>query len=339
MSTLIVGEVNAILYAFGIPNKKITKIILVEICPELKRMGARPFSESLKLAKLIAAILEIDFETYATSDSEFIYKLIDADSIVDTSIISYFKVDKKGRKGCKILTASIEHSFINSPSIYFGLTPGLKKRIDLTRKIFFPLKIFSMYSLGGPNKKLSPIKLESINFEIFYKNSKYLFPRILGTLDDEGGGFSHRLGDPTVDKTLFILPRPKEIGGSDALNVKIICEAITHAKKYNFGQIIIKNHPMDEFDYSRLLFDSSIPILYLNRSTERMIPLELLIHYYKNFSFYGSFSTVFYTLSRFLCEVPHIYLPTDYPLEIYAISSIMPYVQHVPHYLKWNQAE
>ena len=336
MSTLIVGEVNAILYAFGIPNKKINKIILVDTCPELKRMGVRPFSESLKLAKVIASILEIDFETYSTSNPEIIYALIDNNSILDTSLISYFKIDKAKRKNCYILSASIEHSFINSPPILSGLTPGLKKRIDLHRKLFIPLKINKMYSLGGPNKKFALVHQESINFSTFHKFTEYLFPLILEVLDGADGSFSRRLGDPNLDRTLFVLPRAKEIGGSEVLNRTIISEALIYAQNNNFNQIVIKNHPMDSFDYSKFFLEPLIPIHYLDKTSERMFPFELLIHYYKNFNLYGSFSTVFHTLSFFLCDIPHVYLPTDYPLEIYAVSSILPYVVHVPHYSEWN---
>jgi hypothetical protein len=338
MNTLIVGEVSTILYALGIPKKKIHKIILINICPELRRAGVRPFAESLKLARLISSILGIEFESYETNDAELVSKLITSKTIVDTSIISYFRINKAERKGCAILSASIEHSFVNSPSIFSGLGPGLKKRIDLNRKIFIPLKIFKLHSMGGPNKIFSPIRLKSINFDSFYERSMHLLPQILDALDGGTGTFTQNLGDPRADKTLFVLPRPKEIGGSNTLNMKIISDSIIYSTTYGFDQIVVKNHPMDDFDYSKLdpKIVSTIPIVYLSKASERMFPLELLVHYFNDFNLYGCFSTVFHTLNEFLCEIPHIYLPTNFPLEIYAVSSILPYVPHIPHYLPWD---
>ena len=171
MSTLIVSEVSTLLYAYGIPNVHITKIIMIEIFPEKQRKGERPFSESLLLARTLAHFMGLDFETYSISETEsgteVVKKLLHSDSIVELSIISYFRISKRLRKGCLIISGSSEHAFINFPSIIKGMSPELKQRIEMQRRIFIPLKIYRFYSLGSTERNFHLIKAKGINLEKF----------------------------------------------------------------------------------------------------------------------------------------------------------------------------
>lgn len=331
METLIVSEVNTLLYAYGIPEVSFTKIVFVEIFPELGRKGDRPFLESLSLAREIAKLLNVDFEHFSASDPEVIQKFLGPKSIIDLSIVAYFNISKKLRKGSLILSGAIEYSFINSPSLLKGLTQPLKLRIDLHRKVLVPLQITRFYSLGPTARNFQLIRHESINLDKFIETAKELITEI----SRDTNFLLSNLGDSKLNKSLIVLPRPKEHEGSSNLNEEIIRNAVNHAKKFHFDQIIVKNHPMDNSDYRYLQTDSAIPIIYLNNVKARMFPLELLVHFYGNFSIYGVFSTATHALRNILCEVPHIYLPTNSETFQYTTGSIINNIDHIPHYSAW----
>lgn len=331
MSILIVSEVNTLLYAYGIPNVNVTKIVFIEMLPELTRKGERPFVVSLSLAREIAVLLDVEFEYFSASDSEAVKKLLGPDSIIELSIVAYFKLGKKLRKGSAILSGAIEYSFINSPSVFRGLTPPLKLRIDMHRKVLIPLKINKFYTLSATARNFHLIRNEGIDLDRAMKKSKELVMRLFRDTDF----LLDNLGSSNLDKTLIVLPRPKEHQGSSKLNEMIIHNSISHAKEYNFDQIVVKNHPMDNSDYSNLQNESSLPIIYLNGLKQRMFPLELLIHSYRNVSIYGVFSTATYALRDLLCEVPHIYLPINSKSFQYTTSTIINNIDHVPHYSNW----
>lgn len=331
MSTLIVSEVNTLLYAYGIPNVNVTKIVFIEMFPELNRKGERPFVVALSLARDIAILLDVEFEYFSTSEPEALIKLLGPDAIIELSIVAYFKLGKKLRKGSAILSGAIEYSFINSPSVFKGLTLPLKLRIDMHRKVFIPLKINKFYTLSATSQNFHLIRNEGIDLNSSMKKSKEIVMRLFRETD-----FSlDNLGSSNFDKTLIVLPRPKEHQGNSKLNEMIIRNSITHAIEYNFDQIVVKNHPMDNSDYSYLQNENSIPIIYLNGVKQRMFPLELLIHFYRNVSIYGVFSTATYALRDLLCEVPHIYLPTNSKSFQYTTSTIINNIDHVPHYCSW----
>jgi hypothetical protein len=337
MSTLVVAEVNTLLYALAIPDNDISQIIFIEVKPELKRLGIRPFSESEELARVICDLLEIKYQFFSTSDSGFVEQLISSDSIVDLSVISYFQISKKKRKNCKLVSGAVEQTFINSPPFLYGLNSHLKLRIDLLRKIFIPLKIFSFYSLGKKEVILPLIRTKSIDFKLFKSVTHSLLPDLLAKLDLDHVNFSASLGDSKAKKTLIVLPRPREHGGSFHLNTKIINEAIEHAIANGFDQVVIKNHPMDDTNYSNLGFDAyAFSIIYLCNTKQRMFPLELLINFYDQVSFYGVFSMATYTLHEFLCEIPHVYLPNNNSLFEYSTGNILRNMKHVPHFLPWE---
>ena len=337
MSTLVVAEVNTLLYALAIPDNGISQIIFIQIKPELKRLGARPFSESEELARVICDLLEIKYQFFSTSDSGFIEQLISSDSIVDLSVISYFQITKKHRKNCKIVASAVECTFINSPSFFYGLNSHLKLRIDLLRKIFIPLKILSFYSLGKKEVLFPLIRTTSIDFKLFKSITHSLLPGLLAKIDLDHINFSASLGDPKAKKTLIVLPRPREHGGSFHLNTKIINEAIEHGFINGFDQLVVKNHPMDDSNYNSLpLKESRYPIFFLNSTKGRMFPLELLINYYGQVSFYGVFSMATYTLREFLCEIPHIYVPSDNQSFDYSTGNILRNMSYVPHFFPWE---
>jgi hypothetical protein len=331
MSTLIVSEVNTLLYAYGIPNVNVTKIVFIEMFPERTRIGERPFDVALSLAREIAILVDVEFEYFSTSEAETVKKLLGPDSIIELSIVVYFKLGKKLRKGSEILSGAIEYGFVNSPSVFRGLTQPLKLRIDMHRKVFIPLKINKFYTLSTTARNFHLIKNEGIDLDKAMKNSKEIVMRLFRDTDFSLGN----LGSSNFDKTLIVLPRPKEYQGTSKLNELIIRNSFAHAKKYNFDQIVVKNHPMDNSDYSYLQNENSIPIIYLNGVKQRMFPLELLIHFYRNVSIYGVFSTATYALRDLLCEVPHIYLPTNSKSFQYTTGTIINNIDHVPHYCSW----
>jgi len=329
--------VNTLLYALAIPDRHITQVIFIEIKPELGRLGVRPFSESEELAKNICNLLKIRYQFFSTSDSEFVAQLISQDSIVDISVISSFWLGKSERKNCELVSGAAEQTFINSPSFFYGLDSHLKLRIDLLRKIFIPLKIFSFYSLGKQEVFLPLIRTKSIDFKLFKSITHSLLPDLLVKLDLDHANFSGSLGNSAAKKTLIVLPRPREHGGSFNLNTKIINEAIEHGLVKGFDQLIVKNHPMDDSNYRSLpLQESRYPIFFLSSTKQRMFPLELLINFYGQVSFYGVFSMATYTLREFLCETPHVYVPTDNLSFEYSTGNILRNMSYVPHLFPWN---
>ena len=336
MSTLVVAEVNTLLYALAIPDNHITQVIFIEIKPELGRLGIRPFSESEELARIICNLLKIRYQFFSTSDSEFVAQLISPDSIVDISVISSFWLGKRKRKDCNLISGAVEQTFINSPSFFYGLNSHLKLRIDLLRKIFIPLKIFSFYSLGKREVFLPLIRTKSIDFKLFKSIARSLLPDVLAKLDLDHVNFSASLGDSNAKKTLIVLPRPRQHGGTFYLNTKIINEAIEHGSVNGFNQLVVKNHPMDDSDYRCLpLQESRYPIIFLSSVKQRMFPLELLINFYRDVSLYGVFSMATFTLSQFLCEIPHIYIPDDNPTFDYTSGNILKNMNHIPHFSSW----
>lgn len=336
MYTLIVAEVNTLLYALAIPDKSISKVLFIEIMPELERLGERPFHESEKLARNICDILKIDYEFFSTSDPKFIEKLISPKCILDMSVTSYFKITRLKRKKSLLISGAVEQTFINSPSFFKGINPRLKLRLDLLRKIFIPLRIFSFYSLGNKNTILPLVHTKSIDFAIFKTITHDLLPQLLKKIDLNHRDFSNSLGNRNAAKTLLVLPRPREHGGSFELNLRIINESINHGLIHGFDQVVVKNHPMDNSDYSCLpIIDNPYSIIFLRDVKQRMFPLELLINFYHAVSFYGVFSMATFTLSRFLCETPHVFIPSNDPLFEYTTGNILKNMDHVPYFSSW----
>lgn len=295
--TAYVTGVPQFIYANGIPECTIKKVVFVQLVPDEARLGIRPFEQSQLLMKNICESLNISLDIVVWDRISELERIIQIGDILDCQILFRFK-NKKENSKFRILAAQHEYVNFNRPSAYKIFSQSMKKRIDLVCKVVIPNRLFDYYSLSPVSKRgilkervLDQEKIKKVRDEIFTKlknSNKY---PLLETLQRR-----------SLEKNVcFVLPYPA-YGEGKFLNQGLFSIVENELQMSNIDLVIIKNHPSDETNYSGLLpksFTSDNTIL-LFETKSRTLPLEILVQATKSYQLIGAESTVFMTLSNFV---------------------------------------
>ena len=310
--TAYVTGVPQFIYANGIPECTIKKVVLVQLVPDESRLGIRPFEKTQLLMQNICELLNISIDIVTWDRIKEVEKIVQIGDILDCQILFRFK-NKKQNSKFRILAAQHEYVNFNRPSIFKIFSQSMKKRIDLLRKVVIPNRMFDYYSLSPVSTRgilkervLDPHKIKKVRNEIFTKlkdSGKYRFLDIVQMRSLE-------------KNACFVLPNPT-YGKGDFLNEGLFAIVENELQKGNVDLVIIKNHPSDPTNYSDLLpksFTEDNTILLFD-DISRMLPLEILVQATRSYQFIGVESTVFMTLNYFV-SAPTIIIDSNRQTEV-----------------------
>ena len=301
MAGVFVSGIPIFLYALGVPEKAINKVVLVKILEDNQRAGVRPIDTTNLILSEICKLLKIQYkfmEVQNLVDEK--YKL-EEDDLVDCQILYKFPL-KNSRREFSVL--ALQHEYVNfkRPSIFKGYSPSLRKRIDLLVKLVIPFRLFKYYGLALKPKPHGLLKELPIDHHQVQKYRKKIFDglakverfRVLKTLRQENAG----------RKVCIVFPFAKHWGGTDELNKKLFRLALDEHRNGGFDKLIIKNHPSDPQTYSEILPAElrSINPTVISDVFDRTIPIEIIVEAFESYRFIGTESTAFMTLSPFVSD-------------------------------------
>ena len=301
MATVFVTGIPIFLYALGVTEKAINKVVLVKILEDNQRAGVRPIDTTNLILSKICKLLKIQYkfmEIQNLVDKNFKFE---EDDLVDCQILYKFPL-----KNCRreFLVLALQHEYVNfkRPSIFKGYSPSLRKRIDLLVKLVIPFRLFKYYGLALKPKPHGLLKELPIDHHQVQKYRKKIFDglakverfRVLNTLREENVG----------RKVCIVFPFAKHWGGTDELNMKLFRLALEEHHKGGFDKLIIKNHPSDPQTYAEILPAElqRINPTVISDVFDRTIPIELIVEAFDSYRFIGTESTAFMTLSPFVSD-------------------------------------
>jgi len=301
MARLFVTGIPIFLYALGVPEKVVDKVVLVKILEDNQRAGIRPIDTASVILIEICKILKIQYEFMEMENlvgKEFKFEKND---LVDCQIL-YRYPHKNSRREFSIL--ALQHEYVNfkRPSIFRGYSPSLRKRIDLLVKLVIPFRLFKYYGLAlnpKPHGLLRELPIDHLQVQRYRKKifdglTKVKKFNVLKILHDENVGM----------KVCIVFPFAKHWGGTDELNKKLFMVALEEHRNGGFDKLIIKNHPSDPQTYSEILptdFHLINPTV-ISDVFDRTIPIEIIVEAFESYRFIGTESTAFMTLSPFVSD-------------------------------------
>ncbi len=307
METVITAEILTLLYGRGIHDPSFKNLVLVQILPDDWSGDLRPFSEKVKLARFISKVLQINLTILEFEDRYKVLDFLDVQSLVDLSVVSTLGIRKKQRKGATIISIVTEHVALNKPSIFLGLTPPLKRRLDSIRYVFLPFSVYRFYNLKKTKTRIGIFHEKSLNLTQVIENNKLLFREL------KDSGYPELFSLAEFDEVVFVFPLSLRFGGAQNFNSLLFRAAVEKAISCNVPTLIVKNHPSDGTDYSKIMTveNTSLEIIFWSEESMRMIPLELLVHCAKKYSFVGFYSTMMLTHSEFVNHETLVVLPKN----------------------------
>ena len=301
MAGLFVTGIPILLYALGVPDKVVNKVVLVKILEDKQRAGFRPIETTNLILSEICKLLKTQYEFMEIQnlvDKEYNFE---EDDLVDCQILYRFP-RKNFRRRYSVL--ALQHEYVNfkRPSILKGYSPSLRKRIDLLVKLVIPFRLFKYYGLALKPKPHGLLKELPIDHHQVQRYRKRIFDglakverfRVLKTLRQENAG----------RKVCIVFPFAKHWGGTDELNKKLFRLALDEHRNGGFDKLIIKNHPSDPQTYSEILPAElrSINPTVISDVFDRTIPIEIIVEAFESYRFIGTESTAFMTLSPFVSD-------------------------------------
>ena len=302
MSTLYVTGVPQLLFALGIQNIKVKKIVLVKSVPDEKRLGVRPFSEVEKLTELICT--ELNFECYFLnlSDFRFISHEIRKNDVVDIQILSRLGRIKL-ESSPHILACQVEHVNLTRPRVFeFTRSRSLIKRIDLIRKLLIPNRIRTFYTLASGRAGWPILREKQLDYGRIMENCIRISRALEVTAEYQIlGEISRNFASSAV---MVVLPKAQHFGGDNDFNERMFRSLANLAKEYEVEKVLIKNHPSDDTDYTHIAKDffSLDHILAFSDLHSRSLPLEIFAVNFTKFFIAGVESTSSMALRFRVCK-------------------------------------
>ena len=307
METVITADILTLLYGRGIRDSSIKNLVLVQILPDNWSGDLRPFSEKVKLARYISKVLHINLTILEFENRYMVLDLLNSESLVDLSVISTLGIRKKHRKRAKIISVVTEHVALNKPSIFFGLTPPLTRRLDSIRYVFLPFSVYRFYNLKKTKTRIGIFREKKLDLAQVIQNNKLLFK----VLKDSGHQELFSLAE--FSEVVFVFPLSTRFGGAQDFNLLLFRAAVEKAISCNVPTLIVKNHPSAGLDYSEIMTvkNASLEVIFWSEVSMRMIPLELLVHCARKYSFVGFYSTMMLTHSDYVNHETLVVLPKN----------------------------
>ena len=300
MSKLFVIDLPQLIYAYGIPNVSIEKIYLVQSRRDESREGIRPFAQTEKLFHSICDSINVDREVIYAG-TILAQSIVELDDILDIQVVvrnPHLRISRKNR----ILCAQVEHVNLVRPSILNRWNFGLVLRLDLVRKLLLPARIQTFYTLSPKPKKGLLLHEKCLDYQQLAEMRK----RISSNLAKNSKGLNDLKLELSEKHVIVVLLKAKHYGGGHFWNKSIFEIAEKESEKCENSLIVIKNHPSDDEDYSKLLISDKHAVLYLNELSDRFIPIEILVEYAKSYQFVGTDSTVLLSLQHSMKTKPII---------------------------------
>ena len=291
---LYVTGIPQLIYASGINNLSVNQVILVQIAADSARDGSRPFLITVEIVRDICLTLGIPFKKM---DLEELQSLeFHKDDVVDCQIV--YRLQKKPNAfKCKILGAQHEYVNLKRPRLLGRPSQSWKKRIGFILNLVLPNRMWRIYTLT-PKPPIGLLKentLDPMRVRVF---------RTQINLNLASLGKYKFLAKDSARKALFILPIPQHWGGALEIQKDFFELVREQVKNRDIQVIIIKNHPSDPTNYTEILkifaIDFGIKTINLNSDLMRILPLEIIVESFEEYSFIGTESTVYLTLADFV---------------------------------------
>ena len=285
-----------LIYASGIDNLSFSQVTLVRIAKDSVRDGSRPFSITCEIVRDICFTLGIPFQRMDIDELQNLK--FNKNDVVDCQIIYRLRRKPNAFK-CKILAAQHEYVNFKRPRLLGAPSPSWKKRVGFILKLIVPNRMWRIYTLTPkpPIGILKEITLDSIRI----KNFRAQINKNLSTLDKY-----KFLAQTSARKVLIILPIPQHWGGSIEIQKDFFELVQQQVKNQDIQMVIIKNHPSDPTNYKSILemlaIEFGIETVNLNSDLMRILPLEILVESFREYSFIGTESTVYLTLASFVSK-------------------------------------
>jgi hypothetical protein len=297
VQNLYVGSPMALIYSLGLDLSRIKKISFVEVSDYQQAIGDRNLLSNVEICKNISRALGKEFEFYAHNKTkEMIQNVSDKDPI-DFRIYMKFVDDFKRLNISPIfLCLAPEISGVHTPSLHRLNYGNIKLRVELVLKVFLKYRIYEFYSIGIKGKKGILFKEVPINWTLFFEK----LSEVSKTLNKSNPLYFNNFSKLEPEKNLLvILPLAEHFGGSLEFNRKMFSIVKEKNKNNSIYQILVKNHPTDLRDYSKLVYEIfPKEISVLSQGVDEInFPLELVVTNFKKISFAGSFSSIMFSFS------------------------------------------
>lgn len=293
MGNLYVIGVAQFLYGVSIANKDIERAYLVKVSGFVPKGGERSFRATVELMKEMCSILDIDFNVLHISDLRQNINQSHSD-YVDITIIARLG-SANFFNNPTVLALQVEHINLVRPAPIRFYTPSFRKRFDLWYhlikgrqiKDFYTLSPISNNSIFYKENVIPRERVRNIGIticEVLRRKNQYKFLSVLKEIEKH--------------PKIVILPLANHFGGSENFNRKLIEWAIDYGRGLGIYYFIVKNHPSDPFDYSKLVPTSkishNIQLICYSEEIHRTFPLELLVELMGPHMFIGAESTAFF---------------------------------------------
>lgn len=297
MQNLYVGSPMALIYSLGLDLSEIKKIYFVEVSDYQNSIGGRNLLSNVEISKNISRALGKEFEFYAHNKIKKMIQNISDKDLVDFRIYMKSVEDfKKLNIRPIFLCLAPEISGVHTPSLYKMNQANLKLRMELVFKIFLKFKIYKFYSIGIKGKKGIFFKEVPINWNLFFEK----LSEVSKTLNQINPLYFNNFSKLEPEKNLLvILPLAEHFGGSLEFNREMFSIVKEKNKNNSTYQILVKNHPTDLRDYSKLVYEIfPKEISVLSQGIDEInFPLELVVTNFKKISFAGTFSSIMFSFS------------------------------------------
>ena len=281
------------LYGLSIANEDIEGAYLVEVGGFVPKGGNRSFKATANLMKEMCSILAIDFNVVRISDLKQNVNQSHGD-YVDITIIARLG-SANFFSNPTVLALQVEHINLVRPALMRFYSSSFRKRFDLWyhllkgRRIkeFYTLSPINSYSFFYKENVIPREKVRNIGIticEVLRRQNQYKFLSMLKEIEKF--------------PIIVILPLAKHFGGTENFNRKLVEWALDYGREIGIFNYIIKNHPSDPFDYSKLVAPSKISrdtqLICYSEEIQRTFPLELLVELIGPHMFIGAESTAFF---------------------------------------------
>ena len=297
MQNLYVGSPMSLIYSLGLDLSKINKISFVEISDYQKAIGDRNLLSNIEICKNISRALGKEFEFYAHNKTKKMIQSISDKDFIDFRIYMKFVDDFKRLNIRPIfLCLAPEISGVHTPSLHKINYGNLKLRIEIMLRVFLKFKIYKFYSIGIKGKKGIFFKEVPINWILFFEK----LGEVSKTLNQNKPSYFTKFSKLDPERNLLvILPLAEHFGGSLEFNTKMFSIVKEKNKNNSIAQILVKNHPTDSRDYSKLVYEIfPKEISVLSQGVDEInFPLELAVTNFKKISFAGAFSSIMFSFS------------------------------------------
>ena len=289
------------------------------------------FLDQARIGLAICSKLGIEYESYTWDRISNIHlERIESNDYIDIRLYS----GKRLRNKPKFLGLNPEYLSVSIPKILSFNRLQLKLRLEQIGKIFFPRRILAYYSIDTKPRRGIIFKSKAINRHLLTSNIEKLhalLPELLSNSD-----FLAYSSLKAAKRVAIIFPLLAQFGGDEEYHERMFADIRVEVESNNVDQVIVKNHPSDSRDFSRIAKKYFEPKYYYSAPPKLFsFPVEIILSEI-NFDLYGTFSTAMLGLNHLSLYPAKLYLPRENPWRdflTYAQSSQYALIYHKLKYI------